>query len=401
MTQPGLISTNALTPPDLFWRATAAIVFGVGTLCGVTLALAPLLLFVVHRNAWLLLLLPVVPAGAWMAVKIFGHWRKLRWHYAHLSAFTLFRERIESVEWRSPFGRGVQLAIDEPARRRTIPLTAVTSVVASFAIVRRTLTPRGMPVTETAPVLYIRYDDDGRQDLLSVPFSSHKDESVDLWLSHFASAGIPLLYTSRVPFRHDTQVLDDAGRLEHLNAAGDLVPYTFSDGWLADEQELATRWVALDQQVRQAEEAKDPELKNRRARHPARTWFLTGLIFVWLLTAVFFQQLAAESGYLEPFNPLVSLLCVLAFGFGFFYFLRSYLRWPYIFIYSGGVLIASVCALIASRPGLEEEVWSGFFFAALVFQPLCWLPYLVVKAGTRMRGARMNARGSHSTKASV
>lgn len=100
---------------------------------------------------------------------------------------------------------------------------------------------------------------------------------------------------------------------------------------------------------------------------------------MWLTTTLFFQQLAAEWGYLEPFNPLVSFLCVFAFGFAFFYFLRSYLRWPYMFIYSGGVLISAIVVLIPSRPGVELELSESFLLAALAYQPLCWLPYLVVK----------------------
>ncbi|KRF05287.1 hypothetical protein ASH00_12930 [Arthrobacter sp. Soil782] len=384
MTRPGLIHTNALTPPDLFWRIAGVIFLTVGVLIGVAFAVGPLVLLAVYRNPWLLLLLPLVPAGAWMAVKVFKHGQTLRWHYAHLSEFTLHEDRIEAVEWRTPFMKGVQIRADEAPRERTIPLNAVTSVVASFAIVRRTTTPRhAIPIIETAPVLYIRYDDDGRQELLSVPFSSHKDEGVDRWLGYFAGAGIPLFYTPRTLFRHDTQILTDADRLKHLNAAADLIPYTFAEGWLADEHELGTQWRALDTAIRHEEEARDPELKDKRARHSGRTWISMALIFVWLMIAVFFQQLAAQWGYLEPFNPLVSFLCVLAFGFAFFHRLRSYLRWPYMFIYSGGVLLSAIAALIPSRPGLELEVSESFFIAALIYLPLCWVPYVVVKAATK------------------
>lgn len=379
MTRPGLVHTNALTQPDLFWRTAAVVALAGGVLAGVALAVGPLVLLAVYRNAWLLTLLPLCAAGAWMAVKVLAYRQKLRWHYSHLPEFTLYADRIDAVEWAGAFTKGAPAALDAAPSRRTIPLEAVTSVVASFAIVRRTMTPRGLPVIETAPVLYVKYDDGGRQDLLSVPFSSHKDEGVDRWLSYFSDAGIALQYTPRILFRHDTQVLTDTDRLEHLNAAVDVIPYTFSEGWLADEQGLGTRWTALHEAIRREEEAKDPELKDKRARHSARTWISMVLILVWLMVAVFFQQLAAEWGYLEPFNPLVSLLCVLAFGFAFFYRLRSYLRWLYAFIYSGGVLISAMVVLIPSRPGVELEVSESFFLAALAYQPLCWLPYLVVK----------------------
>lgn len=224
MTRPGLVHAHTLAPPDLFWRTFGVVALFVGVLLGVAFAVGPLVLLAVYRNLWLLLLLPLVAGGAWMAIKISRHWGHLRWHYAHLPRATLFDDRIEAVEWRTPFMKGVKLGANETSRERTIPLDAVTSVVASFAIVRRTTTPRrAIPVIETAPVLYIRYDDDGGQDLLSVPFSSHKDEGVDRWLSYFAGAGIPLHYTRRILFRHDTQVLTDADRLKHLNAAADII----------------------------------------------------------------------------------------------------------------------------------------------------------------------------------
>lgn len=379
MTQPGLVHAHALAPPDLFWRTAATIVLCVGTLIGAAIAVGPLALLGIYRNPWLLFLLPLVVAGAWMAIKAFGHSRTLRWHYSHLPRAALFNDRIESLEWPTPFRKGGRGIVGEEPRRRTIPLDAVTSVVVSFAIVRRTHTPRGTPITETAPVLYVRYDDGGSPDLLNVPFSSHKDEGVNRWLNHFARAGIPLQYTARILFRHDTQVLTDAGRLKHLNVAKDVIPYTFSEGWLADEQELAARWVELDRSIRREEEARDPELKEKRSRHSARTWISMGLIFIWLMIIVVLQQVAAGNGYLDPANPLISFLCVLAFGFAFFYQLRSNLRWPYMFIYSGGVFISAIFLLIPSRPGVELEVSLSFLLAAVAFQPLCWLPYTVVK----------------------
>lgn len=396
MTQPGLVHANSLTPPDLFWRTATAIVMSVATLVGVALAVGPLVLLAVYRNVWLLLLLTLVPAGAWIAVKILGNWRKLRRHYAHLPDFTLFQDRIDSVEWRNPLGKGVDIAADEAPRRRTIPLDSVTSVVASFALIRQTRTRLGNPITETAPVLYVRYNNDddggGSQELLSVPFSSHKDKGVDRWLSHFAALGVPLRYTARILFRHDTQILTDADRLEHLNTAPDIIPYTFDEGWRPDEQDLGARWLAVQEKLRTEEEEHDPELKEKRSRHSFRTWISMALVFVWLMITAVLQQLAAQGGHIDPANPLISFLCVVAFGFAFFYLLRSYLRWPYMFIYSGGTLITGLAYLIVSRPGTEQEVGTSFFLAALAFQPLCWLPYLVVKKVAAQLKARDEAQ---------
>lgn len=273
MKQPGPVHTNTLAPPDLFWRSATVLVLSVGIMAGAALAAGPVVLLAEYRNVWLLFLLPLVAAGAWIVVRVIAHWRKLRWHYAHLSTFSLLEDRIESLEWPHPFTKGVTFDAAKPPRHRTIPLDSVTSVVASFAIVRQTMNRWGTPNIETAPVLYVRYDDGGRQELLSVPFSSHKHEAINKWLGHFAKQGIPLQYTARFLFRHDTQVLSDGERLDHLATAPDVIPYIFDAGWQADEQELGARWLALRETIRHDEEELDPKVKDKRSRHSARTWW--------------------------------------------------------------------------------------------------------------------------------
>ena len=105
------------------------------------------------------------------------------------------------------------------------------------------------------------------------------------------------------------------------------------------------------------------------------------LVFVWLGLTVFVQQLAWAGRPAEPASLIISFAAVLLFGLLFFFLLRSDLRWPYIFIYSGGALLTGFMTVVASTSlsTADQGVAVAFFFATVFFQPLCWLPYLVVR----------------------
>ncbi len=385
-----IVHENVGEKPDLFWRSFYAIVMVVAILIGIALALGPIVLCVATWNVWALITLPLVPLGGWIAVKSTYHARKLMWHFSHLPEYRLFVDRVEAAEWPNMLDKGARIPEQEDSFRRTLYLRSITSAVVSFAIVRQSMTPNGRYITETAPVLYLRYGPHGNQSLMSVPFPSHGDDGVDRWLGHLSAQGIPLYYTPRFLFRHDTQILDDAGRLRELDGATDLVPYAFSGGWLADEAELRQRWLALQQEHREIEEERDPALKEARAKHSWRTWIFQTQVFVWMGLAVFLQQVAVTAGHLNPGNMIPSFLTVFLFGLLFFQLLRSYLRWPYMFIYSGGVLVAGFMMMVATvdSPLAEMQVAENFLLAAVVFQPFCWAPYFAIKKIAAMRRSR-------------
>ena len=390
MEQPGLVHFNPVRRPDLFWMTAYALTLGTGVLIGVGLAVTPLVLVALYPGTWFLVTLAAVPLGVWIAVRLVSAGRKLRLRYRHLPEYTLFEDRVESVEWPNPQDKGVRFDKDIAPTRRSVRLDQVTSAVASFCVVRETYNRYGQRFIETAPIRYVRYRSGGRDELLSIPFPSHQDQGVDMWLRHLSGEGIPLLYTPKALYRHDTQVLDDAGRLRLLDELPNLVPYRFARGWQADEPGLRAQWSAVEHAERQAEEARDPALKRARARHPVTTWITGMLVFVWLGMTVFLQQLAWAGRPVEPANFIISFAAVLLFGLLFFFLLRSYLRWPYIFIYSGGALLTGFMTVVAST-GLsdaDQSVAAAFFSAPVLFQPLCWVPYLIVKrlsAGSKKR----------------
>ena len=381
MEQPGLVHFNPVRKPDLFWMTAYALILGTGVLIGAGLAVAPLVLVALYPGTRLLVTLAAVPLGVWIAVRLLAAGRKLLLRYRHLPEYSLFEDRVESVEWPNPQEKGVRFGKDTSPTRRSVDLGQVTSAVASLCIVRESVTGYGNRVTETAPILYVRYRAGTRDKLLSIPFPSHWDQGVDMWLRHLSGEGIPLLYTPQILYRHDTQVLDDAGRLRLLNELPNLVPYRFARGWQADEPGLRAQWSVVEHAERQAEEARDPALKRARARHPVTTWIMEMLVFVWLGMTVFVQQLAWAGRPAEPASLIISFAAVLLFGLLFFFLLRSYLRWPYIFIYSGGALLTAFMTVVASTSLStgDQDVAAAFFFATVFFQPMCWLPYLAVK----------------------
>lgn len=390
MEQPGLVHANPVRRPDLFWMTAYALILGTGVLIGAGLAVAPFVLMAVFSSAWSLITLAAVPLGIWTAVQLVSAGRKLMLRYRHLPEYRLFEDHVESVEWPNPQDKGVAFGRHTDPTRRSVGLDQVTSAVASLCIVRESVTRYGNRITETAPILYIRYRAGSRNELLSIPFQSHRDQAVNTWLRHLSGKGLPLLYTPKVLYRHDTQVLHDADRLRLLDDLPNLVPYRFARGWQAEEQDLRARWSAAEHAERQVEEARDPALKRARARHPFTTWLTQLPVFIWLFLTVFFLQLAGTGLPADPASLIISFGAVLLFGLVFFFRLRSYLRWPYIFIYSGGALLTGFMAIVAST-GLstaEQSVAAAFFFATVFFQPLCWLPYLVVKklsAGSKER----------------
>ena len=245
MEQPGLVHFNPVRKPDLFWMTAYALILGTGVLIGVGLAFTPLVLVALYPGTWFLITLAAVPLGVWIAVRLVDVGRRLMLRYRHLPEYRLFEDRVESVEWPNPQNKGIRFDRNTVPARRSVDMGQVTSAVASLCIVRETLNQYGRRFTETAPILYVLYQAGGRDELLSIPFPSHQDQAVDVWLSRLSDKEVPLLYTPQVLYRHDKQILDDAERLRLLGELSDLIPYRFAHGWQADQQDLLAQWSAV------------------------------------------------------------------------------------------------------------------------------------------------------------
>lgn len=200
------------------------------------LVLGPVLIMVNFWNPWLLLLLVFVAGGFWFAGQTVKIVRNLAWNQRHLSSYTLREHGIETTEWTA-------VGAHSPVRR-TIPLESVTSVVASYLILRRIILTEngGGTMTETAPVLHVLFDQDGRRQIISVPFASHKDAGVDVWIEALRRRGVELGYTARpLSWKHEDYLSDEA-RLDYFASTEEVIPFPAVGGWLDNTISLENRW---------------------------------------------------------------------------------------------------------------------------------------------------------------
>jgi len=388
MEQTKLIHTYTGPKYDRFWRIAFRIILLAGTLVGAALAAAPLYFYMKYQAAWLLVLFIFIPFGLWMIQKTLRHMKKLQWRHNHLSSYTLFEEHIEAAEWVETYSKS--------PIERVIPLSAVSSVIASSYVIRQTLSQSGFggTITETGPILYILYENNGRQEVLNIPFQNHGDTGMNIWLSHFKKQQIPLRYTARQLYQIGTQHFNDEQRLEYFKSTSELREFPFTGNWLSDEPQAWANWKEQDAKRLTAEEAHSPELKKARQKHTFRTWIPT----IWLVSMVMLLAAFAltKIGHLLPLpagSPLPGLLIFTAGGFLFFFCLRNYLRWYYMLTFSLIVLIlgASLGIMSYSLPGTEAELAFGISLASFFYPALVWIPYFSVKWKKNKKAGNLTA----------
>jgi len=231
-----------------------------------------------YQIIWLLILFILIPLGFWISRGCLRNLKRVSWHNNHLSTFTLFNNKIESVEWTEAYSKS--------PIQQVIPFSSLTSVIASSYIIRQTINTVGLGrvISETGPILYIRYLKDGQQEVLNLPVANHEDNGINVWLRYFQDQQIPLQYTARQIYRKDTQFLNDQQRLDYFESSEELIDFPFSGTWLTAEPEIWTKWKDKEVKLRAEEEAIDPELKKARQKHTFKTWIPT----IWLVSMLMF-----------------------------------------------------------------------------------------------------------------
>lgn len=378
-----IVHTYTKPPRETFWRIGYVIVLVAGAFVGAALALAPVYYFLKYQNAWIAISFLFIPLGIWIAYRTLRHLQKLIWEDSHLSSYNLYENKIEAEEWVEAYSQA-------PVKRE-IPLNEVTSVTASFYILRKTMTmlgPTHQTITETAPILYIRYTKNGQENVLNLEFPNHGDDNINVWLSHFQQRNIPLLYTARLLYRVDTQSYNDQQRLEYFKSSGEVVEFPFSGSWLKDEAAIRPSWNENESTLRAEEEEKDPELKKACQKHNFKFWIWT----VWLAAMVIILSTFAYTKFgsflpLSSGNIIPGLLIFTFGGFLFFFCLRSYLRWFYMFTYLALVLITGfwIGVLSDSLPAIEAELAISISMASLLYPLLVWIPYVTIKKMTNKK----------------
>ncbi|TWT25255.1 hypothetical protein [Planomicrobium sp. CPCC 101110] len=378
---------------DKFWRTAFVVILLAGALIGLALVAAPIYFYMKFRIAWLLIFFIFIPFGVWLVLSMLRHIKKLEWRHNHLSSYTLSGEKIEALEWGE--------AHSKSPIQRVVPLSAVSSVIASSYIIRQTISQGGFSrkITETGPILYILYTENGQQKVLNIPFQNHGDQGMNAWLTHLQKHGLPIQYTARQLYRIDTQHFTDEQRLEYFQSSGETVDFPFTGNWLTDEPQIWAKWKEKDTEKRAQEEALDPKLKKARQKHTFFTWMFTiWLVYMLMFLAGFVQT---KIGGFLPFpagNIIPGLLFFTMGGFLFFYCLRSYLRWYYMLSFSLLAVIIGISFGIISDglPGTEAALAMGICLSSFAYPSLVWIPYFTVKT-LRTRKKTSTATETSST----
>lgn len=361
---------------DLFWRgATVVGLFFIAVIVAVLIGV-PVLLMVKFWNPWLLFTLIFAAAGVLLLMKTVVAVRKMAWHARHRSSYVLREAGIETTEWN---------VVDAEAPvLRIIPLEAVASVVASYRILRRIILTEngGGTLTETAPVLHILFDQDGRRQITSIPFSSHKDPAVDAWIKELRNRGAELSYTARPLSWKGEAYLRPEAQLEYFATTEEVIPFPATGGWLENTIRLENRWHQNAQQVQEQAERRDPALREARLKPTGRHWIL-GAWFagMYALGAGFLLPCLVQSGSLPAAVWPLEMFVVLPAAALFFLPLRRRLRWYHglvCWLLLVVIAFSVVVGAVEMGPAAERTAMIGLGLTILS-AALLWAPYLLVK----------------------
>ncbi|WP_434993912.1 hypothetical protein [Arthrobacter sp. Ld5] len=361
---------------DLFWRAALVLAVFLIAAIVVTLIGVPVMLMVRFWNPWLLFTLVFVAAGILLLVKTVAGLRTMAWQSRHRSSFVLRDTCIETTEWNT-------VGAEAPVRR-VIPMGAIASVVASHRIVRRVMRTRigGGVITETAPILHILFDQDGRRQISSVPFPSHKDPGVDTWIDELRRRDVRLGYTARLLSWKEEDYLSDEARLGYFATTDEVLDYPATGGWLENAAGLGDRWRRNAEEIQEQAERRDPGLRQKRLRPTGRSWLQGAWLAVMYATgAGFLLPYLVEDGLLPLAAWPLQLLVVLPAAGLFFLPLRRGLRWYHVAV-CWLLLVVTAFTVVVGVEGLgraaEDMALIGFGLTVLS-AGLLWAPYLLVK----------------------
>lgn len=267
---------------------------------------------------------------------------------------------------------------------RVIPLEAVAAVVTSYRIVRRGLLVEngGGTLTETAPTLHVLFNEDGRRQITSVPFASHRDPGVDVWIKELRQRGVELNYTARPLSWKEEDYLSDEARLAYFATTEEVIGFPTTGGWLENMIRLENSWHQHTRQLQEQAEVHDPELRVARLKPSFPHW---------ILGAWFASMYALGAGHLLPYLeqdrtlragawPL-EILVVLPAAALFFMPLRRSLRWYHGLVCWLLLVVIAFAVMVGTvEMGLAAERMAMIGFGLTVLAAaLLWAPYLLVK----------------------
>ena len=362
--------------PDLFWRGAAGLALFFIAVIAVVLIGVPVFLMVTFWNPWLLFTLVFVAAGVLLLWKTVAAVRRTAWHARHRSSFALREAGIETTEWNT-------VGVEAPVGR-VIPLEAVAAAVISYRIVRCGLLVEngGGTLTESAPTLHVLFDQDGRRQITSVPFASHQDPGVDVWIEELRRRGVELTYTARPLSWKEEDYLSDDARLEYFATTDEVIGFPATGGWLENMIRLENSWYQHAEQLQEQAEERDPELRGARLKPTVQHWILGAWCAgMYALGAGYLLAHLVQNGMLPAGAWPLEILVVLPAAAFFFLPLRRSLRWYHGLVCWLLLVVIAFAVMVGTAergPAAEQMAMIGFGLTVLS-AALLWAPYWLVK----------------------
>lgn len=341
-------------------------------LLGISLLIGPVIIYLFYQSVWLLLPFLLIPLGIFTVRGIYRAAKTLIWRERHLSEYILSKDQIQFIDWQEQHPLTPE--------KGSIPISSIDKVIFSGYIVREMVAYKsgGEKITETAPILYVIYNEGQEiQKLLSIRFYE-KSDGLNDWLRFFQNNDIPLCYSGAILYRNDRIVMDNETRLRVLKDDKDLLPFQFVGDWNEQIDLLIPEWNRMIE----ARYANQPDHKEKDNNLPIKNWVLLLLrvypVFIalsYVLARFAGKGIISDESFLPGF-VLMFLTAVL-----YFYLLHTHLKWYHMIRFSIECLVISILTgvIFGEQSAAAEEMLSTIAGVTMVFPIMVWIPFLAVK----------------------
>ncbi|MFD2627286.1 hypothetical protein [Oceanobacillus kapialis] len=378
MYQDTSIHEHKMKQMEPFWWAMSFLFCTIGLLLGVAFIIGAPVLFAVYQKMWILLFLLLMPLGIWMFVAILRTLKKMVWRNRHLSSFVLENNRITYHTW------------DESTKtdsQGTVNFNQVQYVVASLYLIRdnhaytKSKMAEQVPRMVIAPVLYIVYEKNGKQQILIVPF--YMDTAVNTWLQALRNNQIPFFFTSQNLYE-----MEEEERFNTIVNQEKMMSFTFEGDWFTQSDSLNKEWLLQIEGTVSPEEydsEEDYEEKMRKEQETKKIHFRVWLrsaarVYPILILGSYLLIYLGEIGSISQDGVLPGLGLLVITAYLYFHFQRDHLRKSLMTrFWIESFIICLINSLVAEKYGtMAEEITTGILGASMIFIALVWIPYLFV-----------------------
>ncbi|MCG3419287.1 hypothetical protein [Oceanobacillus jordanicus] len=361
-----------------FWWVTAFLFSTLGLLLGLTFIIGGPVLFAVYMKTWLLLFILLIPLGIWICIALTRVLKRMVWRNRHLSSYRLGRNQITYHTWNED---------NKTDSEGTISFNHIQYVVASIYLIKdnhaytKSRIAEQVPRMALAPVLYIVYEKNGQQQILTVPF--YMDTAINTWLQGLKENQIPLLFSSL-----NLYDMEDEERFQSIVKGEKQLPFTFEGDWLKQAASLNKEWFSqMEDTTLPEEDNSDEEYQEmmRKEQETKKVHFRAWLraatrVYPLLIIGSYISIYLGESHIISDDGVLPGLILLIISAYLYFHFQRGHLRkslMPRFWVES--FIICLIHSMFAEKYGtIAEEITTGILGASIIIIVIVWIPYLFV-----------------------